>query len=80
MLHRLTTELVEFYEIPKEVPTVEERLSWEFPRFLEAAAKKGRVILVIDGLHRLCTNDGEGILKWLPLSKCSLPMNHGHTV
>lgn len=62
------SEIKEFFELSKEIPTLEERLSWQFPRFLEAASRKGRVIIIVDGLHRLRTNDGEGVLRWLPLS------------
>ncbi|DAZ95636.1 TPA: hypothetical protein N0F65_002265 [Lagenidium giganteum] len=68
LLERILREIKEFFELNKDIPEVEERLSWQFPRFLEAAARKGRVILIIDGLQRLRTNDGESILKWLPLS------------
>ncbi|KAI9995301.1 hypothetical protein PInf_012353 [Phytophthora infestans] len=65
---RILREIKEYFELNKEIPDVEERLSWQFPRFLEAASKKGRVILVVDGLHRLHTNNGESILKWVPLA------------
>ncbi|GMF21713.1 unnamed protein product [Phytophthora lilii] len=68
LLERILREIKEYFELSKEIPDVEERLSWQFPRFLEAASKKGRVILVVDGLHRLHTNNGESILKWVPLS------------
>ncbi|KAL3660131.1 hypothetical protein V7S43_015050 [Phytophthora oleae] len=68
LLERILREIKEYFELNKEIPDVEERLSWQFPRFLEAASKKGRVILVVDGLHRLHTNNGESILKWVPLS------------
>lgn len=68
LLECVLREMKDYFELTKEVPEVEERLSWQFPKFLEAAAKKGRVILVVDGLQRLRTNDGESILKWVPLS------------
>ncbi|OQS04179.1 hypothetical protein THRCLA_03571 [Thraustotheca clavata] len=68
LLERILTELKEYFELPKEVPTLEERLSWQFPRYLDAASRKGRIILIVDGVHRLRTNDGDSILKWLPLS------------
>ena len=45
----------------------EEKLSWDFPRFLELAVRKGRVLLVIDGVHRLRTETGDAKLNWLPL-------------
>ncbi|EGZ05057.1 hypothetical protein PHYSODRAFT_534718 [Phytophthora sojae] len=68
LLERILREIKEYFELTKEIPDVEERLSWQFPRFLESASKKGRVIIVVDGLHRLHTNNGESILKWVPLS------------
>ena len=69
LLSRLLSEMKEYFELSKEIPVLEEKLNWEFPRFLEAAARKGRVIIMIDGLHRLQTNEGEGFLRWLPLCK-----------
>ncbi|RHY27892.1 hypothetical protein DYB32_006451 [Aphanomyces invadans] len=68
LLERILTEMNEYFELTKEVPTFEERLSWQFPRYLEAASRKGRTILIVDGVHRLRTSDGDSILKWLPLS------------
>ncbi|TMW68382.1 hypothetical protein Poli38472_005850 [Pythium oligandrum] len=67
LLERILREIKEYFELQKEIPDVEERLSWQFPRFVEAASKKGRIILIIDGLQRLRTSDGESILKWVPL-------------
>lgn len=69
MLRRLITDLKTKFELGRQVPKSQERLSWELPRFLELASKKGRVIIVIDGLHRLRLNDGsEDTLAWLPLT------------
>lgn len=68
LLERILREIKEYFELNKEIPDVEERLGWQLPRFLEAASKKGRVILIIDGLQRLRTTDGESILKWVPLA------------
>lgn len=68
LLERILREIKEHFELNKEIPEVEERLSWQFPRFLEAASKKGRIIVIIDGLQRLRTTDGESILKWMPLA------------
>ncbi|KAF0686437.1 Aste57867_21765 [Aphanomyces stellatus] len=68
LLERILTEMKEYFELAKEVPTLEERLSWQFPRYLDAASRKGRTILIVDGVHRLRTSDGDSILKWLPLS------------
>ena len=60
MLRRLLTELKEHFELSRQVPDSEEKLSWDLPRFLELAVRKGRVILIIDGVHRLRTGDGTG--------------------
>ncbi|TYZ57135.1 hypothetical protein PybrP1_002569, partial [[Pythium] brassicae (nom. inval.)] len=68
LLERILREIKDYFELNKEIPDVEERLGWQLPRFLEAASKKGRVILIVDGLQRLRTNDGESILKWVPLA------------
>lgn len=54
LLRRLITEIKEKFEITREVPASQEKLRWELPRFLDHAAKRARVIvIVIDGLHRL---------------------------
>ena len=59
------------------MPATQEQLPWELPRFLELAAKKGRILIVIDGVGRL-QQKGEGGseteagLSWLPLQ---LPPN-----
>lgn len=68
LLERILREIKDYFELNKDIPDVEERLGWQLPRFLEAASKKGRVILIIDGLQRLRTSNGESILKWVPLA------------
>ena len=68
LLRRLLTDLKSRFELVREVPKSARRLSWELPRFLELASKKGKVLIVIDGLHRLLTNDNqEASLAWLPM-------------
>lgn len=68
LIRRLIVDLKNRFELARDIPKSQERLSWELPRFLELAAKKGRVIIVIDGLNRLVNNDnGEDGLTWLPL-------------
>ena len=68
LIRRLMVDLKTRFDLARDVPIAQERLSWELARFLEAAAKKGRLIIVIDGLHRLVTNeDTEASLAWLPL-------------
>ena len=47
----------------------EERLCWDFPRCVEAASKKGRVIIILDGIERLRLNRfNDTNLRWLPTS------------
>jgi hypothetical protein len=68
LIRRLIVDLKNRFELARDIPKSQERLSWELPRFLELAAKKGRVIIIIDGLNRLVNNDnGEDGLTWLPL-------------
>lgn len=46
----------------------EDKLVWDLPRFLELASQQGhRVLLVIDGVGRLRSDDGGAKLNWLPL-------------
>lgn len=72
MLRRLMTELAEHFELSRPVPKDDDRLPWDFPRFLELAAKKGHVILLLDGMQNLLSGNAESGFKWLPLS---LPPN-----
>lgn len=67
MLRRLMTELAEYFDIARPVPKDDERLSWDLPRFLELAAKKGQVILLLDGVQNLSAGNAESGFKWLPL-------------
>ena len=73
LIRRLILALQTRFELNRPLPRNADRLSWELPRFLELAAKKGRLVLVIDGVHRLRGADGlEDSLSWLPLE---LPPN-----
>lgn len=68
VIKRLITELKTRFELTRPLPKQQDRYSWELPRFLDLAAKRGKVIIVIDGLNRLVNNDGtEDSLAWLPL-------------
>ncbi|CAM9952313.1 unnamed protein product, partial [Choristocarpus tenellus] len=68
LLWRLLGELKRHFDLARNVPNEAERLSWELPRFLELAGRKGPVLIIIDGLHRVRNmNGGESGLKWLPL-------------
>jgi GTPase SAR1 family protein len=73
LIRRLIVDLKQRFEIGRDVPTRQERLSWELPRFLDLASRKGKIIVVIDGVHRLMSDDNtEASLAWLPLE---LPPN-----
>ncbi|CBJ30460.1 conserved unknown protein [Ectocarpus siliculosus] len=68
LLWRLLADVKQRFDLVRNVPNEAERLSWELPRFLDLAAREGRVIIVVDGLHRLQDkNGGEIGLQWLPL-------------
>ena len=68
-IRRLMTDLKNRFDLVRDVPIAQDRLSWELPRFFEMASKRGRLIIVIDGIHRLVTNeDTEAGLAWLPLT------------
>ena len=68
LIRRLMHDLKNKFDISRDVPFAQDRLSWELPRFFEMAAKRGKFIVVIDGIHRLVANDDdEAGLAWLPL-------------
>jgi hypothetical protein len=67
MMKRLLHDLKQRFELARQVSQDPSHLSWDLPRFLELASKKGKVIIVIDGLHRFETIEGETNLSWLPL-------------
>lgn len=67
LIRRLMRDLKKRFDIAREVPYSPAQLSWDLPRFLELASRKGKVIIVIDGIQRLCSQDGETGLSWLPL-------------
>lgn len=73
LIRRLLSGLKTRFELSRDLPKSQERLSWELPRFLDLAAKKGKIIIIIDGAHRLKkSDDSDDNLSWLPLS---LPPN-----
>ena len=68
LLRRLITNLIRHFDLKDIVDLSDENLPWLLPRLLERAAKKGKVVIVIDGgLQHICTQDQEYALKWLPL-------------
>ena len=68
MMRRLMIDLKAKFDLNREVPLKNERLSWDLPRFIDQAAKKGTLIIVIDGINLLTSQDGSEVgLTWLPL-------------
>jgi hypothetical protein len=67
LMRRMMRDLKARFELSRDVPRTQTRLSWDLPRFLELGSKKGKVIIVIDGLHRLDSSGGDTNLSWLPL-------------
>lgn len=68
LIRRLMHDLKNKFGLDRNVPFAQDRLSWELPRFFEMASKKGKFIVILDGIHRLVTNeDREAGLAWLPL-------------
>lgn len=67
MMKRLLHDLKHRFELTRNVSLDPARLSWDIPRFLELASKKGKILLILDGLQRLESIEGETNLSWLPL-------------
>jgi hypothetical protein len=69
MIRRLMENLKTKFELNREVPVEAEKLAWDLPLFLEKASRKGKVLLILDGLHRLGAEDSEDSVRmtWLPL-------------
>jgi hypothetical protein len=73
LVKRLIKELKSRFELSRDLPTSDDRVLWELPRFLDLASKKGKVIVIVDGLSRLVSSDdSEAGLSWIPLE---LPAN-----
>lgn len=68
LLRRLVNSLTKHFELKEVMDLADDKLPWVLPRILERAAKKGRVVIVIDGgLQHICSKDEDLGLRWLPL-------------
>ncbi|MGD9496461.1 MAG: DUF4062 domain-containing protein [Armatimonadota bacterium] len=65
-LRRLCHELAEAAGIEEQIPRKIRELTRAFPRLLQAAARAGRVVLVIDALNQLDAAHNAHALRWLP--------------
>jgi tetratricopeptide (TPR) repeat protein len=72
MLRHLMGELRRHYRIEQEIPDKSDALRSAFLNWLEMAAVKGRLIIVLDALDKLEDHDGALDLLWLP---STLPTN-----
>ena len=66
MLRRILGEFKERLGIELEIPGDPQKLRDEFPAWLQHAAAKGQVILILDALNQLVDADGAPDLVWLP--------------
>lgn len=66
LLRRLVNSIISHFQIKDVMNLSDEKLPWILPRLLEKASKKGRLIICVDGLHHICSNDKDYGLKWLP--------------
>jgi len=66
LLRRLVNSIISHFQIKDVMNLADEKLPWILPRLLEKASKKGRLIICIDGLHHICSNDKDYGLLWLP--------------
>ncbi|KAL3789640.1 hypothetical protein ACHAW5_002357 [Stephanodiscus triporus] len=66
LLRRLVNSIIVHFQLKDAMNLADEKLPWILPRLLERASKKGRVVICLDGLHHICSNDKDFGLKWLP--------------
>jgi telomerase protein component 1 len=65
-LLRLCRELARRFVITDEIPEEYEELREAFPQFLEQAATRGKVVLLLDALNQLDETHHAHTLNWLP--------------
>lgn len=66
MLHYVMGELKRFLNLQEEIPSDVNALRAAFPQWLYRAGRKGRVVLILDGLNQLDDRQGAQELTWLP--------------
>lgn len=73
LLRRLIRWLVEQFALKDDIDlSDDDKLPWMLPRLLECVSKKGKVIIVLDGIHNSKSSHNGIGLKWLP---SSIPSN-----
>jgi tetratricopeptide (TPR) repeat protein len=66
MLNRILGELKRRFSIRGRIPTTKEKLIEEFPQWLAKAARKRRLVLIIDAVDKMEDRDLALDLGWLP--------------
>eukprot|EP01130_Rhizamoeba_saxonica_P006997 TRINITY_DN2803_c0_g1_i3.p1 TRINITY_DN2803_c0_g1~~TRINITY_DN2803_c0_g1_i3.p1 ORF type:complete len:1483 (+),score=328.80 TRINITY_DN2803_c0_g1_i3:163-4611(+) len=66
LLQRIMEEISQHFALELEVPNELNGLVEKFPDFLNAASRKGGMVLVIDALNQLENRDNAHSLFWLP--------------
>jgi len=66
MVRRIMAELQRAFKIEGEIPDKADALRQAFANWLNMAAARGRVILILDALNQLEDRDGAPDLVWLP--------------
>ncbi|MGC4081013.1 MAG: tetratricopeptide repeat protein [Vicinamibacterales bacterium] len=66
MLRQIMSTLCDTLSLSRDVPFTTRTVRDEFPGWLRDAARRQRIVLVIDGLDRLVDRDGALDLAWLP--------------
>ncbi|MBN1474489.1 MAG: tetratricopeptide repeat protein [Syntrophaceae bacterium] len=72
MVKRIMREVSAYFKITRELPNEPDALRAAFFSFLDIAALRGRIVLLIDGIDALDDKEGALDLAWLPTS---LPEN-----
>ncbi len=66
MLQRIMAEFKRQFSLTQDIPEAPDVLRSSFGNWLQIAAAKGRVVLVLDGLSQIEDRDGGPDLVWLP--------------
>ena len=66
MLRRILGEFKRKFDIREEIPDHPDALRNAFPNWLNMAAARGKVVLILDALNQLDDRDGAPDLVWLP--------------
>ncbi|MBI5570650.1 MAG: tetratricopeptide repeat protein [Desulfomonile tiedjei] len=66
LMARVIGEIKRRYRLPEEIPETSQKIAARFPAWLAAAAARGGLIIVLDGLDRMADHGDALDLAWLP--------------